>query len=103
MGRITSIILVAVTLLVVFVTVTGNHGVLRLFRLSEELEQLRQKNGELESEIIDLTNNVYALRESNRVLEKNAREQLGLSKPGEIVYIFPQTEQREQQKASSKQ
>lgn len=86
----TILLLLALTLL--FFTVAGDHGLLHLKQLTEEQKELEQKNRELESEIASLQNKVYGIRHDPAYLEKSAREQLGLSKPGEIIYIFPQSD-----------
>ncbi|HQH26061.1 MAG TPA: septum formation initiator family protein [Oligoflexia bacterium] len=79
--------------MIAFFTVFGNHGLLRLVNIQHSLLTLRGQNNELESEIVETKNKIYAIRHSDFALEKASREQLGLSKPGEIVYIFPQSEQ----------
>ena len=89
MSRFSSTILTLIAIALLFFTVFGNQGLLHLMRVEQELDSLQQKNRKLESEIVELTNRIYGIRTSEEVLEKNAREQLGLSKPGEIVYIFP--------------
>lgn len=92
MHRIASIALLTISFLLFFATVFGTHGMVRLNSVRLEVEQLQRKNNEIQSEIIDLNNQIYALRESDYVLEKSAREDLGLSKPGEIVYVFQHRE-----------
>lgn len=65
----------------------GDHGVLRLVehrdevrRLAAEVEALRAENGRLAVEI-------QALREDPRAVEKIAREELGLVRPGETLFL----------------
>jgi cell division protein FtsB len=91
MNRISSAVLGIIILLLLFFTVAGNHGVFHLIRQNAEVSELHAKNRALESEIISLRNNIFAVSYSDEVLEREAREDLGLSKPGEIVYIFPET------------
>lgn len=92
MNRFAPIILVCLALVLLFFTVKGEHGLLHLQQLQQKQQILEQKNRELESEITSLQNKVYGIRQDPAFLEKTAREQLGLSKPGEIVYIFPESE-----------
>ncbi|MCB0323840.1 MAG: septum formation initiator family protein [Bdellovibrionales bacterium] len=75
--------------LLAFFIVAGQSGLMRLGEMRREVQELDLKNRELESEIVRTQNKIYGLRKSDPVLEKLAREELGLSKPGEIVYIFP--------------
>ena len=53
----------------------------RLQDLSHSVSGLREENNRLRAEI-------KALREDPRAVEKLAREDLGLSKEGEIVFIL---------------
>ncbi len=94
MNRITPLFLFCLALALLFFTVTGDHGLLQYQQLEHEQQMLEQKNRELESEITSLQNKVYGIRQDPAYLEKASREQLGLSKPGEIVYIFPDPEKQ---------
>ena len=92
MGKLSTITLVCITLLLLFITIFGNYGLTQLTTLNSQVEKMRSKNEQLEAEIVQLENKIHATEFSTSELEKNAREQLGLSKPGEIVYIFPTKE-----------
>jgi cell division protein FtsB len=66
----------------------GDRGVFYLMAqkqkaaaLEQEVEALRAENGRLASEI-------EALRRDPRSIEKLAREQLGLARPGETVFLI---------------
>jgi cell division protein FtsB len=66
----------------------GDRGFLQLMRqqqraetLARELEELRVENRRLASEIV-------ALRSDPRAIERLAREELGLSRPGETVFLI---------------
>ena len=72
----------------VVASLVGNRGLLRLYRM-------HQTKAALEREIAQLTTNNAALAEEVRRMrtdpsriEAIAREELGLVKPGEIVYEF---------------
>ena len=58
-----------------------------------KMSDLRQKNAEYQSEIVDLKKKNTQLREEKRLLEEDpvylervAREKMGLIKEGEVVY-----------------
>jgi cell division protein FtsB len=66
----------------------GDRGFLQLVRqqrraeaLAREIEELRMENRRLASEIA-------ALRSDPRAIERLAREELGLSRPGETVFLI---------------
>ena len=70
----------------------GQHGFLAMRRqqrevrmLQEQLQQLQQKNMELEKQI-------NALRSDPKAIERVAREQMRMARPGEIIYTLPEKE-----------
>lgn len=69
--------------------VVSNNGLLQLQNLNNERDQLRAKSAELDAEIITLQRDIARVERQPLALEQHAREELGLSRPGEIVYIFP--------------
>lgn len=87
MRHFTTLTIWAIIILVLVCTVAGNHGLLHLFQINNELESLEEKNRALESEIAVIRSDATGLKQNKFVLEEKARE-LGLSKPGEIVYVY---------------
>jgi len=66
----------------------GDRGLLQLAAqkersraLAQQLQDLREENRTLEAEI-------GALRTDPRAIERLAREQLGLARPGELVFVI---------------
>jgi cell division protein FtsB len=51
-------------------------------RLQEEIRQLNEENARLASE-------VSALKSDPRIIERIAREEMGLSRPGELIFKRP--------------
>ena len=88
---ITPIVISALAIAVLLFTLIGNHGLLHLSKINNELQRAQQENRQIESDIVQLNNEIYALENSPDTLELVGREQLGLSKPSEIVYIFPKS------------
>jgi cell division protein FtsB len=74
------------------VTAVGDRGVLHLWRLREEKAKLDEENYRLQRENEDLRQRISKLRNDNFYLEKIAREELNLVRPGEIIYRFPPAE-----------
>lgn len=81
--------LAAVVLLVL--TVVGSRGLLHLHRIDGELEALEAKNRSIQSDIARSRAEISSVEHNPFTLEKRAREELGLAKPDEIIYFFPQT------------
>jgi len=76
-------------LLLSLVTIVGERGVLHLLRLRGEKRQLDEQNYRLEKENEALRRRIARVRDDNYYLEKLAREELNLVRPGEVVYRFP--------------
>jgi cell division protein FtsB len=80
----------AILLLLVLLaaSVLGNRGLLRLYQMHRTGAALRQEVDRLSAANAALGEEVQALRDDPGRLEAIAREELGLIKPGEIVYQF---------------
>ncbi len=85
------VILLSAVLTVVFIFsfVFSKEGINELRRsqkrvsdLNTEVQQLKQENEQLRAEI-------ESLKESSFAYEKIAREELGMAKDGETVYVLP--------------
>lgn len=83
------------TLLLVAIALTvhgifGEHGYLALRRRQRELETLQQQVKQLEEENQKLEQQIKGLKSDPKAVEKLAREQMKLAKPGEIIYVLPE-------------
>ncbi|MEW5975872.1 MAG: septum formation initiator family protein [Acidobacteriota bacterium] len=76
-------------LLLVGHAILGKRGYLEVRRIEDRNEELRQKIQQLQSENRDLLAEIHSLKTDPRTIEKIAREELGLVKPGEVK-ITPQ-------------
>ena len=70
------------------VTIVGERGALHLWRLRGEKSRLDEQNYRLQKENESLRRRIYSLRNDDDYLEKVAREELDMVRPGEIVYRF---------------
>ena len=75
-----------------FFTVFGDRGVVHLWGLMEEREKLDKMNFLLQKENESLRERIYRLRHDDLYLEKVAREELNLVRPGEVIYRFSSSE-----------
>lgn len=69
-------------------SVFGDRGILNLMQERRQVEQLREELGSLRAENARLASDVAALRASPRAIERLAREQLGLARPDETVFLL---------------
>ena len=74
--------------MVVVFAVAGEQGLLKLMSVNSELRNIELQNHEIETQIFDLQNKIYAIKYDNGTLERVVREELGLAKPDEMLYTF---------------
>ena len=87
---ISCVVLVGLSLFTTF----GERGLLHLWRLWGEQKKLDEANFLLQKENEVLRERIYRLRHDDLYLEKIAREDLGLARPGEIIYRFTSSESK---------
>ena len=64
--------------------IMGNNGYLELRRREAKNQELRLKAEELRRENKEILNEIRALKSDPKAIEKIAREELGMVKPGEV-------------------
>lgn len=79
-----SALLVSMSLFTAF----GERGAFHLWRLRGEKKKLEEKNYLVQKENEALRERIDRIRHDDLYLEKVAREELGLVRPGEILYRF---------------
>jgi cell division protein FtsB len=82
----------ALILALALVTVVGERGVVLLWRLRGEKNQLDEQNYRLQLENESLRQRIARIRRDDFYVEKLAREELNLVRPGDVVYRFSKTE-----------
>lgn len=85
----------ALIVLLSLVTIVGERGALHLWRLRGEKSRLDEQNYRLQKENESLRRRVHGIRNDDGYLEKVAREELNLVRPGEVVYRFQNQATRE--------
>jgi cell division protein FtsB len=67
----------------------GPHGVIAMRRTQREIEQIRQQIGKINAENKSLAEQVNALKTDPKAIERIAREEMGLARPGELIFKLP--------------
>ena len=80
---------VVLVVLAVSFAVYGGQGLTRVWTLKQDVESLEREVGALRVETAQLTDEVNRLRTDPDVIERIAREKLGLVRPGERIYKLP--------------
>lgn len=79
--------------------VFGTHGFLAMRRTESEIRKVKADLDVLSKENAELAQEVKDLNSDPRLIEKIARDDLGLARPGEIIIRIPQGQQLEQDPA----
>jgi cell division protein FtsB len=74
--------------LLLIYAVVGERGAIHLWRLQGEKAKLDEQNYRLQKDNEMLREKITRLRGDNLFLEKIAREELNMVRPGEVIYRF---------------
>jgi cell division protein FtsB len=67
----------------------GPHGFLAMRRTQLEINQFSAEMQKLDKENQELVDQVMSLKTDPRIIEQIAREDMGLAKPGELIFKLP--------------
>jgi cell division protein FtsB len=67
----------------------GTHGVLAMRHSQQDAAEIRKKIEQLDSENQKLQDRVKSLKTDPASIEKIAREEMGLARPGEVIFKIP--------------
>jgi cell division protein FtsB len=67
----------------------GAHGFIAMRRTQKEIEQIREQIGKLNKDNQLLSSQVNSLKTDPKAIERIAREDMGLARPGETIYKLP--------------
>jgi len=70
-------------------TIFGERGLLRIYHLDREKEEIQQRAAILKAENDKLKREIEALKTDRRYLESIARKDFGLVRKNEVIYQFP--------------
>jgi cell division protein FtsB len=80
----------SLTVAVVLLAVVNDKGSLQVRAQAEKLTTLESEINNLDAQNKQLTRDIEALRNDPNTIEKFAREELKLVKPGEIILVTPE-------------
>jgi cell division protein FtsB len=73
--------------------VFGTHGYLAMRRTQHEINKVKAGIEQLNKENVQLEEEVKELKSDPHKIEKIARDELGLARPGEVIIKIPQSQQ----------
>lgn len=75
--------------LLILQDVFGNHGVLAMRRAHNEAVREQIEIDRINQQNVELQNHVNSLKSDPEAIERIAREQMGLARPGEYIFKIP--------------
>jgi len=81
--------------------ICGQHGYLAYQRERQQYEALQKQTQQLQAENQALQKHIDALKSDPKAIERVAREQLHMAKPGEIVITYPEAQPKESSQTPS--
>jgi len=89
--------LIAGILLLSYIFLLGNYGLIRYYHLQKQKKQLISQIAELKEEQVKLQKEIEMLQNNYRYIEKIAREKYQMGKAGEKIYfMIPLTNEKKQ-------
>jgi cell division protein FtsB len=95
--RALAIILGALIVLIQYPLWLGKGGWLRAWEIDRQLAAAKAKNGDLEGRNNNLAAEVRDLKNGTDAIEERARSELGMTRPDETFYQYPDKPQDKQQ------
>ena len=88
------VIMLSIVLTIVFFIsfVFSDRGIAELQHARQRVNGLRSEIARLEAENARLRSEIESVKQSTYAVERIAREDLGMSKPGEVIYMLPKRE-----------
>jgi cell division protein FtsB len=77
-------------LFILFFTVFGDKGLLRIFELRQDKSKIEARLSTAKSDNEKLKREIVALKTDRRYMESIARKDFGLVRSNEVIYLFPQ-------------
>ncbi len=69
--------------------VFGPHGFIAMRRTQIEIDQIRDQIVKMNNDNKSLSNQVTSLKSDPKSIERIAREEMGLARPGEMIFKLP--------------
>jgi cell division protein FtsB len=83
---------------ILYFTVFGERGLLRIYHLNKERQEVQRRLETIRGENQKLVREVDALKNDRRYLESIARRDFGMVRKNEVIYQFPQQKPEEMKK-----
>jgi len=95
--RYATLVLVVVCAALLAHEILGAHGFMALRQEKKEIESLRKQIRQLQEENEQLDKRVKSLQSNPKTIERLAREQMRLARPGELIFTLPEKDSEKEQ------
>jgi len=89
LGRNVTAFLIAALAILALQDIFGNHGVLAMLRSQRQAAEIQKQIDDLDGENRRLQGRVKSLKSDPAAIERIAREEMGLARPGEYIFKIP--------------
>jgi cell division protein FtsB len=89
LGRNVTAFLIAALAMLLLQDIFGNHGVLAMLSSQRQAAEIQKQIDDLDTENRRLQNRVKSLKGDPAAIERIAREEMGLARPGEYIFKIP--------------
>lgn len=90
MTRNALVVLILLSITLAIHEIFGDHGLLALRRQKRVYESLQQQIHQLQKENQQLEQQVKGLKSDPKAIERLAREQMKMARPGEVIFTLPE-------------
>ena len=87
------VLLGLLVLVLVVHDIFGAHGYLAMRRTQSEIKKVQADLEQLNKENLQLAEQVKELKSDPGIIERIARDELGLARPGEVIFKIPKSQQ----------
>ncbi|NMC64489.1 MAG: hypothetical protein GYA55_15090 [SAR324 cluster bacterium] len=82
------VIVVALAIIVALLSIFGDDSLSKLSQLRDTISNQKEKNVVLSTKVEELKHQVHGLQANDRILEKAARNELGMARPNDMIFLF---------------
>lgn len=88
LGKKYLVFLLLFVVIIIALTVFGDKGLIRIYRLSQERDSLKNENRKIMAENAEMKEEIHRLKTDDKYIELIARKEFGMIGKDEVFYQF---------------
>ena len=80
--------LLIIIAIIALLTIFGDRGLIRIYKLSQERDSIKTYNEQIRAENAAMKDEIHRLKTDDKYIESIARKELGMVGKNELVYQF---------------